>query len=103
MIIAEWILITLLLLLLLVRGRGRKPAKNREWELQEATWGIQARDGWDDVGSFGGQVAPPVAPPPAIQPKQQSDFYSFIRKGYNSPKKHSPRDGLSQVSNLSPE
>ena len=76
MIIAGMILITLLLLLLLVRGRGRKPAKNREWELQEATWGIQARDGWDDVGSFGGQVAPPVAPPPAIQPKQQSDIYS---------------------------
>ena len=76
MIIAGMILITLLLLLLLVRGRGRKPAKNREWELQEATWGIQARDGWDDVGSFGGQVAPPVAPPPAIQPKQQNDIYS---------------------------
>ena len=91
MIIAGMILITLLLLLLLVRGRGRKPAKNREWELQEATWGIQARDGWDDVGSFGGQVAPPVAPPPAIQPKQQSDIYSSSERVQQPQEAHPQR------------
>ena len=102
MIIAGMILITLLLLLLLVRGRGRKPAKNREWELQEATWGIQARDGWDDIGSFGGQVALLWR---HLQPYNLNNKTISIlhQKGYNSPKKHSPRDGLSQVSNLSPE
>ena len=80
LIIAGMVLISLLLLLLVIRGRGRKPARNKEWELQEATWGIEARSGWDDVGSFGGQVAPPVAPPPSIQPAQQDDIYAAAQR-----------------------
>ena len=76
LIIAGMVLISLILLLLFVRGTGRKPARNREWELQEATWGIEARSGWDDVGSFGGQASPPVAPPKAIKPAQQNDIYA---------------------------
>ena len=75
------VLIAILLLVLVLRGRGgRKPGRNKEWELQEATWGIEARSGWDDVGSFGGQVAPPVAPPPAIQPAQQNDIYAAAQR-----------------------
>ena len=80
MIIAGMVLISLLLLLLVVRGRGKKPARNKEWEMQEATWGIEARSGWDDVGSFGGQVSTPVAPPPAIQPAQQNDIYAAAQR-----------------------
>ena len=80
MIIAGMVLISLLLLLLVVRGRGRKPARNKEWELQEATWGIEARSGWDDVGSFGGQAPPPVAAPPSIQPAQQNDIYAAAQR-----------------------
>ena len=80
LIIAGMVLISLLLLLLVIRGRGGKPARNKEWELQEATWGIEARSGWDDVGSFGGQVAPPVAPPPSIQPAQQNDIYAAAQR-----------------------
>ena len=80
LIIAGMVLISLLLLLLVIRGREGKPARNKEWELQEATWGIEARSGWDDVGSFGGQVAPPVAPPPSIQPAQQNDIYAAAQR-----------------------
>jgi len=80
MIIAGMILISLLLLVLVLRGRGKKPARNREWELQEATWGIEARSGWDDTGTFGGQVAPPVAPPPAIKPAQQNDIFAAAQR-----------------------
>jgi len=80
MIIAGMVLISLLLLLLVVRGRGKKPARNKEWELQEATWGIEARSGWDDVGSFGGQSPPPVAAPPSIQPAQQNDIYAAAQR-----------------------
>ena len=80
MIIAGMVLISLLLLLLVVRGRGKKPARNKEWELQEATWGIEARSGWDDVGSFGGQAPPPVAAPPSIQPAQQNDIYAAAQR-----------------------
>ena len=80
MILAGMVLITMLLLVLVLRGKGSKSARSKDWELQEATWGIQARDGWDDVGSFGGQVAPPVAQPPAIQPSQQSDIYAAAQR-----------------------
>ena len=75
------ILISLLLLILVLRGRGgRKPTRNKEWELQQATWGIEARSGWDDVGTFGGQASAPVAPPPAIQPAQQNDIYAAAQR-----------------------
>ena len=80
MVLAGMILIALLLLILVVRGRGNKSERNKEWELQEATWGIQARDGWDDVGSFGGNVAPPVAPPPGIKPAQQDDIFAAAQR-----------------------
>jgi hypothetical protein len=80
MVLAGMILIALLLLILVVRGRGDKSERNKEWELQEATWGIQARDGWDDVGSFGGNVAAPVAPPPGIKPSQQNDIYAAAQR-----------------------
>ena len=80
MVLAGMILIALLLLVLVVRGRGNKSDRNKEWELQEATWGIQARDGWDDTGSFGGNVAAPVAPPPGIKPAQQNDIYAAAQR-----------------------
>ena len=66
--------------LLVLRGRGSRPTRNKEWELQEATWGIEARSGWDDVGTFGGQAAPPVAAPQAIQPSQQNDIYAAAQR-----------------------
>ena len=81
LILAGMILISLLLLILVLRGRGgRKPTRNKDWELQEATWGIEARSGWDDVGTFGGQASAPVAPPPAIQPAQQNDIYAAAQR-----------------------
>ena len=80
LIIAGMVLISIFLLILVLRGRGGKPTRNKDWELQEATWGIEARSGWDDVGSFGGQVSPPVAAPPAIQPSQQNDIYAAAER-----------------------
>ena len=80
LIIAGMILISIFLLILVLRGKGGKPTRNKDWELQEATWGIEARSGWDDVGSFGGQVSPPVSAPPAIQPAQQNDIYAAAER-----------------------
>ena len=81
LILAGMILISLFLLILVLRGSGGgKPPRNKEWELQEATWGIEARAGWDDAGTFGGQSKPPVAPPPAIQPTQQNDIYAAAQR-----------------------
>jgi len=80
LILAGLVLITVILLVLVFRGRGGKSGGSKDWELQEATWGIQARDGWDDTGSFGGQVAAPVSPPPAIKPAQQNDIYAAAQR-----------------------
>jgi len=80
MILVGMLMITIILLVLVFRGRGGKAVRSEDWELQEATWGIQARDGWDDKGGFGGQTAPPVAPPPSIQPAQQTDIYSAAQR-----------------------
>ncbi|MBT4066193.1 MAG: hypothetical protein HOE76_03140 [Euryarchaeota archaeon] len=80
LILMGLVLITVILLVLVLRGRGGKSGGGKDWDLQEATWGIQARDGWDDAGGFGGQVAPPVSPPPAIQPAQQSDIYAAAQR-----------------------
>ena len=74
-LLAGMILTSLILLILVLRGKGKKSSRKSEWELQEATWGIQARDGWDDVGTFGGQAPPPSPPPQAITPNQQSEIY----------------------------
>ena len=80
MIIAGMVLITMILLILVFKGRGGSPKGSKEWELQEATWGIQARDGWDDGGSFGGQTVPPVSAPPSLQPAQQTDIYAAAQR-----------------------
>ena len=72
-------LIVVILLVFVLRGGGRngKSRRNKDYELQEATWGIQARDGWDDIGNFAGQTTAPVAPPPpAIKPVVQNDIFA---------------------------
>jgi hypothetical protein len=80
MIAAGMALVALILLLAVLRGRGGRGSRDKDWELQEATWGIQARDGWDDAGTFGGRSKVPAAPPPAIQPAQQSEIYAAAQR-----------------------
>ncbi len=82
MLIAGLALVALILLVAVVRNRGgrRSSRGNREYDLQEATWGIQAREGWDDVGPFGGFSAPAVPPPEAIKPQVQQDIYAAAKR-----------------------
>ena len=68
------------MLLAVLRGRGGRGSRDKDWELQEATWGIQARDGWDNTGTFGGRAEVPASPPPAIQPAQQSEIYAAAQR-----------------------
>ena len=46
LIAAGLVLVSLLLLLAIVRGRGNKTQKEKEWEIQTATWGIND-DPWN--------------------------------------------------------
>ncbi|HIL65050.1 MAG TPA: hypothetical protein EYG33_02670 [Candidatus Poseidoniales archaeon] len=69
--------VAILLLLLVIRSRGGRPTKNKDFDMQEATWGIQARDGWDKTDSF---TAPTVAAPPSVQPAVQQDIFSAAQR-----------------------
>ncbi len=52
-LIGAFFLIIVILLLLVIRGGGRG-GRDKNYELQEATWGIQARSGWDEGIGFSG-------------------------------------------------
>ena len=43
LIAAGMLLIVVLLLVIIVRSRGNATQRNKNWELQEATWGIQGK------------------------------------------------------------
>ena len=52
--------------------------RDKNWELQEATWGIQDDLGWDDTPGFGASA--PAAPPPQITPEVESNLYSAAQR-----------------------
>jgi sugar lactone lactonase YvrE len=64
-LIGAFVLIIAVLLLLVIRGGGRG-GRDKNYELQEATWGIQARSGWDDSVGFSGAGAQPTQAPQAV-------------------------------------
>ena len=68
-------IISLILLLLVIRTRGDTKSRDKDWELQEATWGIQSRSGWDTP-----KGSPPVEAPPGIRQSQQSSIYAAAQR-----------------------
>ena len=78
------ILLALFLVLAIVRTRGNQKSRNKSWELQEATWGIQDDfDSWDDVDPIMSQI--PQTPPPGISQSQTSDIYSAAQRMDSNP------------------
>ena len=75
---AGLLLIAVFLLVAIVRTRNNKRARDKNWELQEATWGIQDDLGWDDTPGFG--AVAPVAPPPQISPQAENDIYAAAQR-----------------------
>lgn len=76
LIAAGMLLVVVILLVIIVRSRGNASQRNKSWELQEATWGIQENDGW---GASTPPAAPPQttpAPPPGITTQQASEIYA---------------------------
>ena len=78
LIAAGLLLVALLLLIGIVRTRNNKKMRDKNWELQEATWGIQDNIGWDDAPEFGAMA--PIAPPPQITPQVENDLYSAAQR-----------------------
>ena len=75
---AGLLLIAVFLLVAIVRTRNNKRVRDKNWELQEATWGIQDDLGWDDTPGFG--AVAPVAPPPQISPQAENDIYAAAQR-----------------------
>ena len=68
----------------IVRTRGNNRSRNKSWELQEATWGIQDDlDSWDDVGSLSPQA--PQTPPPSVSQTQTADIYGAAQRMESNP------------------
>jgi hypothetical protein len=73
-------LIIVILLLLVVRGGGGG-GRDKNYELQEATWGIQARSGWDEGAGFsgaGGELA--QAPQAIIAPQHKQNIIGAAQR-----------------------
>ena len=76
---AGLLVVALFLLIAIVRTRNNQRMKDKSWELQEATWGIQDNYGWDDTPSSGEKAAA-SPPPPQITSQVQNDIYSAAER-----------------------
>ena len=79
---AGLLIVVLFLLIAIVRSRGDQRMRDKSWELQEATWGIQDDLGWDDATPV--SVVPQAAQPPQITPQVENDIYSAAQRIDNS-------------------
>ena len=78
-LIGAFALIIAILLLLVVRG-GRS-SRDKNYELQEATWGIQSRSGWDDdIGFSGASVQPTQAPQALVAPQYEQNIIGAAQR-----------------------
>ena len=73
LIAAGMFLVVIVLLVLVVRARGSANRRDKNYELQEATWGIQDAS-WDTPPAAPAPPAP--APPPGISTQQANDIYA---------------------------
>jgi type II secretory pathway pseudopilin PulG len=71
-------IVALFLLLAIFKSRGSNQRRSKDWELQEATWGLQNQNeaGWDNVPK--GTPAPP--PAAAVSQAQSSDIYATTNR-----------------------
>ena len=74
LIAAGMVVIVLLLLVLVARSRGGGQKRNKNWELQEATWGIETPS-WDAP-----QTMPAPSPPPGVSAQQANDIYAAAER-----------------------
>jgi hypothetical protein len=69
------LLIVLLLLIIVVRTRNSTSRRSKNWELQEATWGIQDTS-WDTPAAPPAAAPPAPAAPPGIPAQRANDMYA---------------------------
>jgi len=70
LVAAGMVIVVLLLLVLVARSRSGGQKRNKNWELQEATWGIETPS-WEAP-----QGMPAPSPPQGVSAQQASDIYA---------------------------
>ncbi len=80
---AGLLIVAVFLLIAIVRNRSSQRMKDKSWELQEATWGLQDNFDWGDTPSAS-PTAAPISPPQQINTEVQNDIYSAAQRIENS-------------------
>jgi hypothetical protein len=93
-------IVALFLILAIFKTRGSNQRRSKDWELQEATWGLQNDIGWDNVPK-GTPTAPAAAA--TISQTQSSDIYAAASRvqtdSYGRPAYQSQQPVLQPVRN----
>nr|MCS5533252.1 hypothetical protein [Candidatus Poseidoniaceae archaeon] len=94
-------IVALFLILAIFKTRGSNQRRSKDWELQEATWGLQNESGWDNVPK--GLPATTVAPAATISQTQSNDIYAAANRvqtdSYGRPAYQSQQPVLQPVRN----
>jgi hypothetical protein len=73
---AGLVFVSLILLVAIVRGRGKKSQKDKQWEIQTATWGLGEDDAWN---------SPPEASVPPPPPVETGSLFQAADRIQNQP------------------
>ena len=83
---AGLVLISLVLLIAIVRGRGKKSQKDKQWEIQTATWGLGDDDGWNSPPESSVPPPPPVGNGSLFQAADRIQNQPLDRQEYVAPR-----------------
>ncbi|MBT6644566.1 MAG: hypothetical protein HOB52_02030, partial [Euryarchaeota archaeon] len=95
------VIVALFLLLAIFKSRGNNQRRSKDWELQEATWGLQNQNDaeWDN----GPKGTPDLPPAAAVAQTQSSDIYATANRvqsdSYGRPAYQSQQPVLQPVRN----
>ena len=82
---AGLVFVSLILLVAIVRGRGKKSQKDKQWEIQTATWGLGEDDAWNSPPDAGVPPPPPVETGSLFQAADRIQNQPLDRQEYIPP------------------
>ena len=83
---AGLVFVSLILLIAIVRGRGRKSQKDKQWEIQTATWGLGDDDAWNSPPETSVPPPPPVDTGSLFQAADRIQNPPLERQEYVAPR-----------------
>jgi hypothetical protein len=83
---AGLVFVSLILLVAIVRGRGKKSKKDKQWEIQTATWGLGDDDAWNSPPDASVPPPPPVETGSLFQAAERIQSQPLDRQEYSAPR-----------------